>query len=79
LYRFFKYIVQCQIQSGDTPNKEKERRTHDSLSLPTIGTDKTTGENHLLHRAHWSEGALFYRGRKVIEAAVAKDADSTED
>ena len=59
--------------------RKRKRRTHDSLSLPTIGTDKITGENHLLHRAHWSEGALFYRGRKVIEAAVAKDADSSED
>ena len=59
--------------------RKRKRGTHDSLSLPAIGTDKTTGENHLLHRAHWSEGALFYRGRKVIEAAVAKDADSSED
>jgi hypothetical protein len=31
-----------------------------------------------MHRAHWSEGALFYRGRKVIEAAAGKDVDFTE-
>jgi len=46
--------------------------------LPTVGTDKTTGESHMMHRAHWSEGALFYRGRKVIEAAAAKDIEDTE-
>ncbi len=58
--------------------RKRKRRTHDSLTLPTIGTDKTTGESHMMHRAHWSEGALFYRGRKVIEAKAAKDIEDVE-
>lgn len=59
--------------------RKRKRRTHDSLTLPTIGIDKTTGESHMMHRAHWSEGSLFYRGRKVIEGAVPEDTTSQED
>lgn len=44
-----------------------KRRTHDKAVAPTLAIDKTTGEFHLYHRAHWHEGKLYYRGRVVID------------
>ncbi|AJC49226.1 50S ribosomal protein L32 [Allofrancisella guangzhouensis] len=40
------------------------RRSHDSLSTPTLSTDKATGELHLRH--HVSPNG-FYKGKKVVE------------
>jgi large subunit ribosomal protein L32 len=40
------------------------RRSHDSLSAPTLSTDKSTGELHLRH--HVSPNG-FYKGKKVVE------------
>lgn len=49
--------------------RKRKRRTHDALELPTLGRDVTTSETHVFHRAHYnSDGALFYRGKMVIEA-----------
>ena len=45
-----------------------KRRTHYKATTPQIGTDPTTGESHLYHRAHWHEGKLYYRGQIVIDA-----------
>lgn len=39
------------------------RRSHDSLSAPTLSVDSTSGEVHLRHHVT-PDG--FYRGRKVI-------------
>jgi large subunit ribosomal protein L32 len=36
----------------------------------TIAKDTTTGEAHLMHRAHWFEGKLYYKGKVVMEKAV---------
>jgi large subunit ribosomal protein L32 len=44
------------------------RRSHDSLSGPTLSIEPTTGETHLRH--HISADG-YYRGRKVIN----KDQD----
>ena len=52
-------------------SRSKKRRTHYKASASQIATDKTTGQDHLYHRAHWHEGKLYYRG-KVL-------ADTTEE
>ena len=51
--------------------RRDKRRTHYKASSAQIATDKTTGQDHLYHRAHWHEGKLYYRG-KVL-------ADTTEE
>ena len=48
--------------------RRDKRRTHYKATTPQIGTDPTTGESHLYHRAHWHEGKLYYRGQMVIDA-----------
>ncbi len=42
-------------------------RTHKKLSEKTIAICPTTDEPHLFHRAHWSEGKLYYKGKVVME------------
>ena len=48
--------------------RRDKRRIHYKATTPQIGTDPTTGESHLYHRAHWHEGKLYYRGQIVIDA-----------
>jgi len=50
--------------------RRDKRRTHDKAEVPTLTVDPTTGVTHLRHRAHWSEGKLFYKGKLVLEKAV---------
>jgi large subunit ribosomal protein L32 len=38
----------------------------------TLSKDSTTGETHVRHRAHVSEGKLFYKGKLVAEKAPLK-------
>jgi large subunit ribosomal protein L32 len=52
-----------------TPSKRGMRRSHDSLSMPTLSVEQTTGETHLRHHVS-PEG--YYRGRKVIDAKVVE-------
>ncbi|WP_017430587.1 50S ribosomal protein L32 [Vreelandella jeotgali] len=40
------------------------RRSHDSLSAPTLSQDKETGTTH---RRHHVAADGYYRGRKVVE------------
>ncbi len=56
-----------------------KRRTHYKAQIQTLSTDKTTGETHLRHRAHWVENKLFYKGRVVLEKAVKEVATSEEE
>ena len=51
-------------KSKVTRSLRGKRRTHDSLTGPTLSTDQTTGEIHLRHHVS-PEGV--YRGRKVID------------
>lgn len=44
-----------------------KRRTHYKAAAATLSTDPVTGETHMRHRAHWSEGKLFYKGRVVLD------------
>ena len=55
-----------------------KRRTHYKATIDTLSTDKTTGETHMRHRAHWVENKLFYRGRVVIEKPVKDEAPAEE-
>ena len=50
-------------------SRKNSRRSTYKASVPTLGTDQTTGEAHLLHRAHWSENKLYYKGKVVMEKA----------
>jgi large subunit ribosomal protein L32 len=59
--------------------RSAKRRTHYKATIETLSTDKTTGETHMRHRAHWVENKLFYRGRVVMEKAVKETAAPEED
>ncbi len=50
-------------KSKKTRSRRGMRRSHDSLSGPTLSVDQTTGEKH--HRHHVSADG-FYRGRQVV-------------
>ena len=45
-------------------SKRNMRRAHDSLSGPTLSTDKTSGE---VHRRHHVTADGFYKRKKVLD------------
>lgn len=47
--------------------RRDKRRTHVKANPRTISIDPNTGEAHLRHRAYWSEGKLYYRGKVIRE------------
>jgi large subunit ribosomal protein L32 len=47
--------------------RSAKRRTHYKASKITLSKDSTTGEIHVRHRAHESEGKLYYKGKLVAE------------
>lgn len=47
--------------------RSAKRRTHYKATAATLTTDTATGETHLRHRAHVSEGKLYYKGKVVAE------------
>ncbi|MBL4706550.1 MAG: 50S ribosomal protein L32 [Flavobacteriales bacterium] len=47
--------------------RRDKRRTHYKAQAQQIATCSTTGESHLYHRAFWSEGKLYYKGKVVME------------
>ena len=52
--------------------RSAKRRTHYKASEVTLTTDSTTGEIHVRHRAHTSEGKLYYKGKVVSEKSPIK-------
>lgn len=52
--------------------RSAKRRTHYIAQEVTLSKDSTTGEIHPRHRAHVSEGKLFYKGKLVAEKAPLK-------
>ncbi len=52
--------------------RSAKRRTHYKATAPTLSVDSTTGVVHVRHRAHVSEGKLFYKGQVVAEKAPLK-------
>jgi large subunit ribosomal protein L32 len=59
-------------KSRKTPSRRNMRRSHDSLSGPTLSVDKATGETH---RRHHVTADGFYRGKRVIEVAQELDEE----
>jgi len=53
----------------------KKRRTHYKATAATLSTDQTTGEMHIRHRAHWSEGRLYYKGKVVLDKNTAEPTE----
>lgn len=51
-------------QNKKSRSRRDMRRSHDSLTAPTLSVDETTGETHLRH--HMTEDG-YYRGKKIIE------------
>ncbi len=51
--------------------RSAKRRTHYKADAP-LSIDPTTNETHVRHRAHVSEGKLYYRGKVVAEKAPLK-------
>ena len=52
--------------------RSAKRRTHYKAVGTTLSTDATSGEVHVRHRAHVSEGKLIYKGKVVAEQAPSK-------
>ena len=52
--------------------RSAKRRTHYKAVAATLTVDSTTGETHVRHRAHASEGKLYYRGKLVAEKSPIK-------
>jgi large subunit ribosomal protein L32 len=52
--------------------RSAKRRTHYKAEAATLSVDSTTGELHVRHRAHVSEGKLYYKGQLVAENAPIK-------
>ena len=50
--------------------RSAKRRTHYKAVASNLTTDSTTGETHVRHRAHVSEGKLYYKGKVVAETVV---------
>ena len=50
-------------KSKVTRSRRGQRRSHDSLTGPTLSEDSTTGETH---RRHHVTNDGFYRGKKVV-------------
>ena len=51
-------------QNKVTRSKRNKRRSHDSLSGPTLSTARTSGE---VHRRHHITADGFYKGKKVLD------------
>ena len=51
-------------KSKVTRSRRGQRRSHDSLTGPTLSVDPTSGETH---RRHHVSADGFYRGKKVID------------
>ncbi len=61
--------VQKSRKSG---SRRDMRRSHDSLSGPTLSLDPVTGETHRRHHVT-AEG--FYRGRKVLDIPEPEETE----
>jgi large subunit ribosomal protein L32 len=51
--------------------RRDKRRTHYKATAANVAICATTGEAHLMHRAYWHEGKMYYKGKVVIDNAVA--------
>ena len=51
-------------KSKKSKSKKLQKRSHQSLSSPTLSIDPVTGERHLRHQMT-ADG--FYKGKKIVE------------
>ena len=51
------------LKSKVTRSRRGQRRSHDSLSAPTLSVETTSGETH---RRHHVSADGFYRGKQVM-------------
>lgn len=59
-------------KSRKSRSRRGMRRAHQSLEMPALSTDPTTGEVHLRH--HITPDG-FYRGKQVIQVKQATESD----
>ena len=52
--------------------RSAKRRTHYKATAATLTTDSATGETHVRHRAHVSEGKLYYKGKEKKKKSPVK-------
>ncbi len=52
--------------------RSAKRRTHYKADAATLSVDQATGETHVRHRAHSSEGKLYYKGKVVSDKTPSK-------
>ncbi|MBQ8959353.1 MAG: 50S ribosomal protein L32 [Bacteroidales bacterium] len=45
-----------------------KRRTHYKAETPNVTIDPVTGTMHVMHRAYYVDGDLYYRGQLVMAA-----------
>ena len=50
--------------------RKNKRRTHHKAVMPQLAICKTTGEPHVMHRAYWHEGKMYYRGQVVVDKST---------
>ena len=62
-------------KSKKSRSRRGMRRSHDSLSGPSLSVDPVTGETHKRHNIT-PDG--FYRGRQVIEVKKAFEPEDEE-
>lgn len=53
-------------------SRRDKRRTHDTISNPTLSIDPESGETH---RRHHVTPDGYYRGRQVIETPMEDDEE----
>ncbi len=59
-------------QNKKSRAKRDTRRSHDSLSSPTLSIEPETGETH---RRHHVSADGYYRGRQVVQITPAEDEE----
>ena len=63
-------------KSRVTRSRRGMRRSHDGLTTPTLSIDAATGETH---RRHHISPEGYYKGRQVINKAVAVEEDEDQE
>lgn len=62
-------------KSRVSKSKKNKRRTHLKAEMPQLTLCKTTGETHVMHRAYWHEGSMYYNGKMVIQSKVEEETE----
>jgi len=60
-------------KSRVSKSRKNKRRTHHKAEMPQLAICKITGEPHMMHRAYWHEGSMYYKGQVVVQAKEEAD------